>query len=196
MAARNSGERSLANLISELWWLWVVQAVLAVLFGLVAVLWPGLTLTVLVYLLGVFVLLIGVTEVVRGLMSLRINDSWWMTLVVGLLLLGAGVYLARHPGVSFATFVVVVGIMFLVWGIMYLVRGFLDDQTSGHKVLNFITGLAALAAGIFTFFQPVKGGVAFVWAYGVFALVYGIAALVMAIEHHRDYADARAALRG
>jgi uncharacterized membrane protein HdeD (DUF308 family) len=196
MAVVRTEAQAAAAVVSEMWWLLVVQAVLAIIFGLVAVFWPGLTLVVLVYLIGAFVIAIGLAEVVRGLVSTRSNDTWWLTLLLGLALLGAGVYLARHPQVSFTTFIVLVGITFIVWGVVTFVRAFMDDLSIGHKVFNFVAGLAAVAVGIYTFFQPVSGGLAFVWAYGLFALVYGMATLAMAIEHHRDYAAARSVLHG
>jgi uncharacterized membrane protein HdeD (DUF308 family) len=192
MAVLNSEERALGSGAGELWWLWVIQAILAIVFGFLAVLWPGLTLTVFVYLIGVYVLVIGLTEVVRGLMNIRTNDSWWLTLVLGLLLSGAGVYLSRHPHVSFKTFIVVVGVTFLVWGAMNVVRVFFEGQRASQRVLDLIAGVAGLAVGVYTLVQPVSGGLAFVWAFGIYALVYGIMSLVRAIEHHREYRGLRA----
>jgi uncharacterized membrane protein HdeD (DUF308 family) len=192
MAVLNSEERALGSGAGELWWLWVIQAILAIVFGFLAVLWPGLTLTVFVYLIGVYVLVIGLTEVVRGLMNIRTNDSWWLTLVLGLLLSGAGVYLSRHPHVSFKTFIVVVGVTFLVWGAMNVVRVFFEGQRASQRVLDLIAGVAGLAVGVYTLVQPVSGGLAFVWAFGIYALVYGIMSLVRAIEHHREYRELRA----
>lgn len=182
--------------ISELWWLWVIQALVSVLFGVLAIFWPGLTLVTLVYLLSIFVIVTGVVEVVRALTSVKSRpDTWWMSLIVGFLTLGVGMYLARHPGLSLATFILVVGIAFIAWGAVDLIRSFFEAQSASHRVLSFIAGIAGVAVGIFTLLQPTKGGLAFVWVFGLFAFVYGISALIMAIEHHHDYEAFKAVLK-
>ncbi len=176
-----------SKLLTELWWLRVVQAIVAILFGIVGTFWPGLTLVTLVYLLSAFVVAIGLTEVVRGLMNAGARDTWWMTLIIGIVTFGVGVYLARHPDVSFATFIVVVGVSFIVWGVMDVVRAFIERIATPYKVLTYISGLAGVAAGIITLSQPAAGGLAFVWVLGLYAFIYGIVALAEAIDHYRDY---------
>lgn len=183
-----------ARLISELWWLWLLQAMSAVIFGAVATFWPGLTLAVLVYLIAVFVIVIGIIETVRSLSSVTTRSTWWMSLIVGVLTFGVGIYLARHPGVTFSTFVLVVGIAFIAWGVIDLMRAFFEPLSPRHQVLSFIAGLAAVGAGIVTLFQPAAGGLAFVWVFGLFAFIYGVSALVMAIEHYHDYLSVKSSL--
>ncbi len=179
---------SISTMVSELWWLWVIQAIVSILFGALAVFWPGLTLVTFVYLLSVFVVVVGVVEVVRALVSVKTRpDTWWMSLIVGFLTLGVGMYLARHPGLTLKTFILVVGITLVAWGVIDLARTFFEEQSDSHRVLSFVSGVVGVGVGIFTLLQPKTGGIAFVWAFGLFALVYGISALVMAIEHHRSY---------
>ena len=194
MAARAS-DTSLSRLVSELWWIGVVQSIIAILFGIVAIFWPALTLVTLVYLLSAFVIAVGLTEIVHGLMSIKRRDTWWMTLVIGLISLGAGLYLARHPQVSFATFILVVGITFIVRGIIDVIRGFIEKRPTTHKVLDFIVGLAGVAAGIIILVQPVAGGLAFVWVIGLYALIYGALTLASSIEMRNDYETLKAALK-
>ncbi len=195
MAERTLSKEVSKN-VSELWWLWVIQAIVSIIFGGVAMFWPGLTLVVLVYLLAPFVLAIGIIETVRSLMTIKTRDTWWMGLILGLLTFGIGVYLARHPEVSFGTFIVLVGITFIAWGVIDIASAFLDNIYTHHKTLSFIAGLAALAAGIIVMVQPVSGGVAFVWVLGVFSLIYGIIALAFSIDHHRDFQELKTKLKG
>lgn len=179
--------KTASKLLTELWWLRVVQAIIAILFGILATFWPALTLVTFVYLLSAFVIAIGLTEVVRGLMNAKARDTWWMTLIIGILTFGAGIYLARHPDVSFATFILVVGVSFIAWGVIDIARVFVERDPTSYKVLNYIGGLAGVIAGIITLLQPAAGGLAFVWVLGLYAFIYGIVALAEAIEHHRDY---------
>src|SRR6266581_164653 len=76
------------------WWILAIRGLLAVLFGLAAFVWPGLTLLVLVLLFGAYALVDGVIAVVVSLQERRVFARWWVLLLEGLVGIAAGV--ARH----------------------------------------------------------------------------------------------------
>lgn len=187
-------KQEISKKVSEYWWLWVIQAIASIIFGIVAIFWPDLTLVTLVYLLATFTMVIGFIEILRSLMTVKERDTWWMGLIIGFLTLGVGIYLARHPLVSFAAFVLIVGITFIVWGVLDVARALMDHILTPHRTLTFISGVAGVLTGIIVMLQPVAGGVAFVWVLGVFSLVYGTIDLVMSIDLHRDYYELKKTL--
>jgi uncharacterized membrane protein HdeD (DUF308 family) len=168
--------------INELWWTGLVGGVLALFFGITAVFWPGLTLVVLVYLFSGFILAFGVLYLLVGLMSIRRRSSWWVTALVGALAIGGGVYLVRHPAVSFTTFVLIVGLLLIARGLLDLARVFVDRLDGATKTFMAIVGVAGIIAGILILAQPVTGGVAFVWILGLFAIIDGILGIAIALE--------------
>lgn len=167
---------------NELWWLHLLQGVTAIFFGIVAIFWPGLTLVTLVYLFSAFVLAWGIVEVIHGFLSIRRRDTWWLTLLFGLVGLGAGIYLVRHPQVSFTALVVIIGLVLIGRGLLDLIGAVLDKHNASRRTLTLIIGVAALIAGIILLFQPEAGGVAFVWILGLYALVFGAFTTALAIE--------------
>lgn len=173
---------------NELWWLWLLQGVAAIFFGIVAIFWPGLTLVTLVYLFSAFVLAWGIVEVIHGFLSIRRRDTWWLTLLFGLIGLGAGIYLVRHPQVSFTALVVIIGLVLIGRGLLDLIGAVLERRSASQRTLTLIIGAAALIAGIVLLFQPEAGGVAFVWILGLYALVFGALTTALAIEA-RDFAN-------
>ena len=177
---------TIGTVINELWWLTFMQSLLAIFFGIAAIFWPGLTLVTLVYLFSAFVLVWGIIEVAHALMSIGRRDSWWLTLLFGLLGLVIGVYLVRHPAVSFATFILLIGATFIVRGIFDIVSTFLDGRATAHRILLFIAGAVGVVAGILVLMQPVAGGVAFVWVLGLYALIFGVITFVLALESRRE----------
>ena len=168
--------------VHELWWLTLLQGILAVFFGIAAIFWPGLTLVALVYLFSAFVLAWGIIEIVRGFLGIGKRGAWWLTLLFGVAGLGVGIYLVRHPKVTFGTFIVVIGLLLIARGIIDIVGVFVDRQNAHNKVLWAIVGVAALLAGILVLVQPVAGGVAFVWILGLYALVYGALTISLSIQ--------------
>lgn len=171
--------------ITELWWIGLIEGILAILFGIAALFWPGLTLTTLVYLFSAFVLVWGVAEIVNGLLSIKSRSNWWLSLIFGLVGLGVGVYLVRHPTVTFATFILLIGFTLIIRGLIDIVGALIEDASATYKVLNIIIGVAAVVVGIVILNSPIAGGVAFVWILGLYALVYGplMIALSFDVKH-------------
>lgn len=187
MAVAKMIELPASQVASGLWWILMTQSVLAILFGIAAIFWPGLTLVVLVYLFSAYILIWGIVELVHGLMSVRRRGTWWLTVVLGLVGLGVGVYLVRHPSVSFKTLILVIGLTLVVRGVLEVVEGFLDDVSATQRALAIFVGVLAAIAGIIILLQPVKGGVAFVWILGLYALFYGALAFVLSLEARSLY---------
>lgn len=187
MAVAKMIELPASQVASGLWWVLMTQSVLAILFGIAAIFWPGLTLVVLVYLFSAYILIWGIIELVHGLMSIRRRGTWWLTAILGLIGLGVGVYLVRHPSVSFATLILIIGLTLIVRGVLEVVAGFLDDISATQRALAIFAGVLAAVAGIIILLQPAKGGVAFVWILGLYALFYGALAFVFSLEARSLY---------
>lgn len=162
------------NNLASHWWILMVQGILAILFGILAVFWPSLTLTVFVYMFGIYILIAGVVGLIQGLLSIGRGKTWILPLLLGLLQLGIGLYLVRHPAVSFGVLILLAGSVFVVYGIFGIVAALADKSgSSTNKTLGVIAGLVSLLAGILLFFQPAAGGTAFVWVIGLFSLISG-----------------------
>jgi uncharacterized membrane protein HdeD (DUF308 family) len=168
----------------------VAQGILAILFGIAALFWPGLTLKTLVVLFSAFVVAWGIAEIIKALASIEsFFGSWWLSLIFGLFGLGVGVYLIRHPAVSFATFILLIGFVLIVRGVFDIVSAFFDDWSPTGKVLGVIAGIISVIAGIFILNQPVEGGVAFVWVLGFYSLVVGPIAIALSLEAKKALND-------
>lgn len=178
--------QAVQRVANDLWWVGVAEGVVALLFGIAAVFWPGLTLLTLVYLFSAFVLAWGVVSIVNGILSIKTRSTWWLTLVFGIAATGVGVYLVRHTDVSFKTLILLVGFTLIIRGIFDILSVFIESATTTSKVLWTIAGLAAIIVGIIILNQPVSGGVAFVWVLGLYALIAGPLMIAMSIDVHNE----------
>jgi uncharacterized membrane protein HdeD (DUF308 family) len=172
---------------TDLWWIGVVTGIVTIFFGIAALFWPGLTLATFIYLFSAFILVLGVTSIIKSLVSVKsFTGTWWFSLMFGILALGLGVYLVRHPAVSFDTLILLVGFTFILRGIFDVMEGIFGGRSAGANVLFFIAGVLGVLAGIFMLNQPVAGGVAFVWILGLYALVTGPLLIAMAVKEHGE----------
>lgn len=176
MAAKSSG------LVSAERTALVLQGILAILFGIAAVFWPGLTTEILVYLFAAFLLIDGIIALVWGLMKLKNFTKALLIILLGLLELGVGLYLMRNPAVAFATLILILGFALIVRGVFSFVHAFTGMGSSTVKTMHAILGVLGVVIGIFVLAQPVAGGLAFVWILGLYALVSGPVMIAMSSD--------------
>lgn len=168
--------------IAEYWWILTLRGILAILFGIAAVFWPGLTILTLLYLFSAYVLVSGIVNIINGVGGVTKRATWFLTLILGLAELGVGVYLLRHPHVTFATFILLIGFMLIVRGVFEGVSAFSDNVNATNRVLMIFASIVAVLAGILLLFQPESAGVAFVWILGLYALIIGPIMVALSLD--------------
>ncbi len=165
----------------------LLRGIAAILFGVAAVFWPGLTLRTLVFLFSVFILVNGVVDIVMGIGKLIHGTQSLiiriLTLLFGFIEVGVGVYLLRHTYVRLSLFILLVGFSFLIRGIFEIIQGLFQERgPETHKVMTIIMGTLAALAGAVILMQPVSGGIAFVWVMGLYALITGPLLIALSME--------------
>lgn len=173
----------LSSLEKQLWGLAIGQGLLAILFGIVALFWPGLTVALLIVFFSVFLLVWGAVGIIVSLSTSGTNKFWWLELVFSVLAVGLAVYMLRNPIETAAIFVFFIGLTFLVRGLVDLLEGFFDKTRVGDsRVFALVTGAIGVLAGIITLLHPVSAGVAVVWVIGLYAVLYGSMVIAFAIR--------------
>lgn len=166
-----------------------MRGVLATLFGVAAVFWPDITIVTVLYLFSAFILINGVVDLVVGVGQLFSNSrallSRVLVLLLGLVQIGVGVYLLRHPQVSFATLILLIGFTLIFRGIVEVMQGLFEEGPSPNRILMVFIGLLTALAGIVMLFQPVASGVAFVWVLGLYALITGPLLIAIGLQKHK-----------
>jgi uncharacterized membrane protein HdeD (DUF308 family) len=165
-----------------MWESLVLRGVAGILFGIAAVFWPALTLVILVYIFSIYILVSGVVSIVEAVVQLTRKGSWLWRLLLGILELGVGVYLVRHPAVSFETFILVIGLVLIARGVFEGIMALVDEFSATNRTLMIIGGALSVIVGIIILLQPVAGGVAFVWVLGLYALVTGPIWIALALD--------------
>lgn len=164
----------------------LVGGITVLTFGIAAVFWPGLTLLTLLYLFATYALVSGIINLMSGIFQVeRDASSAILKVVLGVLQLGVGVYLLRHPHVTFATFILLIGFTLIFRGVFDIVAAFMADLGATKQTMSAIAGLLSLVVGIVVLFQPEKSGVAFVWLLGIYALIAGPIAIAMSVEDRK-----------
>ena len=173
---------SMDDLLSRAWWMLALRGVLALLFGILAFMWPGLTLLWLVALFAVYALISGVVSIIGAVQNRRSDREWWLILLLGLISLGAGVIAILRPGMTALVLVLIMGANALVTGVLDIVVAIRLRKSIRNEWLLVLAGLASVVFGILVFLFPLAGALALVWLISAQAIVIGILLLALAFR--------------
>jgi uncharacterized membrane protein HdeD (DUF308 family) len=161
------------------WWLVVLRGVLAILFGLTAFFWPGLTLLALILVFGVYAIMDGVMAMMTGLVSSRYSSRWWVFLLEGVISVAAGVVAILRPGLAGFVLIAVIAIWAILTGILEIAAAIrLRREITNEWMLAF-AGFLSIVLGVLLFFQPAAGGLVITLMIGAYALIFGIMLLTL-----------------
>jgi uncharacterized membrane protein HdeD (DUF308 family) len=106
-------------------WGWhVVQGVVSLIAGLIALFWPGPTLIALVFIIAFWSIVLGVTEIVEAFQARRLGSSWGWLLFSGIVGILFGIVLLFSPAAGALALLWVIGIFALVLGVVQIVWAF------------------------------------------------------------------------
>lgn len=161
----------------------LLRAVLNILFGLLLLILPGLTLWILAIAFAVNLLIMGIYMVFEPTID-KTNKHAFLTAFIGLASVGAGIYLLARPLASIAVLTVFFALWALLFGFIDLMLGFtLTDMKNSQSWLFYVAGAISIVFAIFLLFNPVEGSLAVVWAIGLYSLAVGIITGYNAIVH-------------
>jgi uncharacterized membrane protein HdeD (DUF308 family) len=168
---------TLAESAASHWWVLALRGLAAVLFGFAAIAWPGVTLTVLVMLYGVFSLADGILALVAG-----IRARWNGLLLAGILGVVVGLAALLWPGITALALLFLIAAWALLTGALQLVAAMQLRRAVAGEWLLGRAGAAAIAIGILLVFNPQAGALSVLWLIGAFAIAYGVVLLGLAFR--------------
>lgn len=151
----------------------IVVGVLAIIAGILALAWPGVTVLVLVILFAAYAFSAAMTQGARAFRG----DGFGP--VLGHLLLAvvdiaAGVAALAWPDPTVLVLVYVVGFWAILGGLAEFFTGFAAGETAGTRALFLLGGLVSIAFGVVLLVRPGVGALTLALLYGLFALTYGV----------------------
>lgn len=155
-----------------------VKGMLAVLFGITALFYPGLTLIVLARLFGLFAVIGGIFVFIAAFRRADAKKHRIYWLLEGIFDFIAGILILGYPGISVTVFLVIVGIWALVSGILLLTYYFRLKKYGNARAGILSRSILSLLFGIVIVLNPFGSAAAMTSIMGLFILVYGIFAIV------------------
>jgi uncharacterized membrane protein HdeD (DUF308 family) len=159
------------------WWALLLRGIAAVLFGLAALLWPGLTLFVLIVFFGAYALVDGIFAIVAGIRSS--GGRRWVLLAEGGLGALAGLVAFFWPGMTALVLLYVIAAWAIFTGILRVVLAISLRREIENEWLMVLSGVLSVLFGLILAVLPGAGLLSFVWLIGIYALIFGVALIVL-----------------
>ena len=163
------------------WWLLALRGLVAVLFGVLAFMWPGATLITLVWLFGAFALVNGILSLVLAAKT-KGYPKVGSLIFGGLLGILAGLLAFVMPGITALGLLILIAAWAIVTGIMELVAAVRLRKIINNEWLLVLAGIASVAFGVILLFQPAAGALVLIWWIGAWALLSGILLMILAFR--------------
>ena len=175
--------------LTAYWWALLFRGIAAVLFGLAAIFWPGLTLFTLIVFFGAYTLVDGIFAIAAGL-----RDSGgrrWLLLADGVLGALVGLFALFSPGVTALVFLYVIAAWAILTGVLKVVMAVWLRREIDNEWAMALSGVLWVLLGIVLAVMPGVGVLSFTWLIGVFALGAGLTYLVLAFRVRGQTASGR-----
>ena len=158
--------------------MFLFRGIAAILFGILALVWPKLTLYVLVLLFGIFAVITGITAVAAALRNTE-EQGWGLLLFEGILGILAGAVALVWPGITALAFLYLLAAWAILTGILEIVAPLSFPMSGGRALMSVLAGVVSIVFGMLIAARPASGLLTVVWLIGVYAIVLGIMYIVV-----------------
>jgi len=174
--------------LAKNWWLLLLRGLFAILFGVTAFAWPGLTLALLIIMWGAYAGVDGLFSILAAIKGGSPVPRWWLV-ITGLLGIGAAAVCFVNPGITALVLVMLIAWWSIVRGIFEIIGAIqLRKEIQGEWWL-VLSGLCSIAFGAFILARPGAGALALVWLISSFAIVFGVILVALSLRLRKHAAS-------
>ncbi|MGW0197697.1 HdeD family acid-resistance protein [Nonomuraea sp. NPDC003201] len=166
--------------ITRSWWLLLIRGLASLIFGILALIWPAITLLVLVIFFGAYALVGGVAELIAGFRHGAESRAW--LIISGIIGILAGIATFIWPGITSLALLYVVAFWAIFAGVSEIIAGIKLRKAIDNEWMLIVGGILSLIFGILLLIWPAAGLLSLVWLVGIFAILHGIAMIALSFR--------------
>ena len=164
---------AMVHALAKNWWMLLLRGIAAIIFGGLALSWPGMTLLTLVLFYGAYALIDGVLAIVAAIMGGTLLPRWWLA-VVGLLGIAAGILTFMMPGLTTIVLLYLIAGWAIATGVFQIVGAIRLRKEIDNEWFLILAGIVSVLFGVGMFVAPGAGALALVTVIGIYALFFGV----------------------
>ena len=163
----------LDRLVSH-WWVFLVRGILAVVFGILVLAYPGTGLLVIAYLFGAYAFVDGIFAIVGAVRMAHAGGRWGGLLVEGILGIVAGVVAFAYPGITAYALAILMGAWAIVTGVLAVSSALRLRTQIPNEWLWILSGIVSIIFGFAIFWSPSFSLFALIWMDAFYAILAGL----------------------
>ncbi len=161
-----------------------LNSILLILFGVIALLFPSITLAAMAIFFAVFVLIGGLALMISSIRLRSINPYWYLQLFEGIVGILLGIVILAKPVFTAAILVTIIGIWAILLGLIFLFAYFRRSLSAIDKSFIIATGILSLLFGLLIIINPFESSRAIVILIGVYVIAYGVFSIINTAKIH------------
>jgi uncharacterized membrane protein HdeD (DUF308 family) len=167
-------------LLARHWWVVGLRGLAAVIFGILTLVRPGITLVVLIAFFGAYALIDGILAIFLAIRGRDNHRNWGWLLAEGVAGVLIGILTFRWPGVTALVLLAFIAVWAIVTGIMEIFQAIELRRVIPNEWLLILSGAASVLFGLLLIIFPGTGALAVLFLIGLYAIIYGLLLLVLA----------------
>ncbi len=188
-------EAPMAHVLARNWWALLIRGIVAVIFGILAFLWPGATILAIGILFGAYALVDGIFAIVATVRAAESKQQWWPFLIegiVGILIAAITFYDIR---ITLLALYLTIAAWAFITGILEIVAAIRLRKVIPNEFWLILGGIASIVFGILMVWFPLAGVLALIWLIAAYAIVFGIIMIAFSfrLRSHLEHLDPPAA---
>lgn len=164
------------------WWALAIRGIAGVLFGVVALVMPGVTLAALTLLFGAYALIDGIISLIAAFRAGRLHRPWWAFLLEGIVGIVAAAATFTWPAITLLVLLYLMAAWAVITGIFEIVAAVELRRVVSREWLLILAGAISIAFGVLLFAQPGTGAIVIAWWIGAYALIFGVLILALSFR--------------
>ena len=168
------------------WWVVLLRGVVAIAFGISALLWPGITVLALVLVFGAYSLLDGILGLAMAIGGKEMTGSdRFVVGLMGLFSIGAGIIAFLWPEITAVALLWVIAAWAIATGVLEIILAVRFRKEITNEWFWVLSGVLSVVLGLVLVFQPEAGALGLITTIGVFSIAWGVMLVVLAFKVRR-----------
>ena len=169
------------TLLSRNWWLVALRGALAILFGLLTLVVPGIALSSLILLFGAYAIVDGVAAVWSSVQH-RSEQGWWIHLLEGVVSVIAGIITFAYPAITALILLYVIAFWAMTTAVFEIRAAIQQRKEISGEFWMGLSGLLSVIFGIVLIVNPGSGIFAVLWIVSIYAIAFGVFLIMLALR--------------
>jgi uncharacterized membrane protein HdeD (DUF308 family) len=170
------------HVVTRNWWAWLIRGIVAIVFGVLAFMWPGATIVAIGILFGAYALVDGVFAIIATIRAAETHQRWWPLLLEGIVgILIAAITFWDIRVTLFALYLTIAAWAFLT-GILEIIAAVQLRKAIANEFWLILGGVASIVFGILMLRYPGAGALAIAWLIGAYAIVFGVLMIAFSLR--------------